>query len=242
MPAMTDRPIRVWLEPGYDYGRFGAWALDLPGCATWADDRAAALAAVPGVVRSFEAWLVRHGEREPAPIGPALEVVEEVPPRWVGEDEINPLFGPERDAITADGLALGIRRLDAARVDLLELLDRLAVPSTGESGISRRQRDRSAERPALAVARHIGSAEVWLSGRLERTARYNGPGPDDDLRAYLSATHAWAIELLRSVGEAEPARLVTDSRGEEWTPAKSMRRLVFHALDHLAELARGAAA
>jgi hypothetical protein len=239
MPTMTDRPIRVLLEPGYDYGRFGAWALDLPGCATWADDRAAALAAVPAAVGSFGAWLVRHGEREPAAIGPELEIVEEIPTRWVGEEEINPLFASDRTALSADDLALGIRRLDGARVDLLELLDRLAVPSTGEPGISRRQRDRSAERPALAVARHVGSAEVWLSGRLDRTARYNGPAPDDDLRAYLAATHAWTIELLRAVGEADPARLVTDSRGEEWTPTKSARRLVFHALDHLGELARG---
>ena len=184
MPAMSDRPIRVWLEPGYDYGRFGAWALDLPGCATWGDDRAAALASLPGAVTAFGAWLARHGEREPMPSGPDLEIVEEIPTRWVGDEEINPLFGPDRDALSADGLALGIRRLDAARVDLLELLDRLAVPSTGAPGISRRQRDRTAERPALAVARHVGSAEVWLSGRLDRSARYNGPGPDDDLRAY----------------------------------------------------------
>ena len=56
MPAMTDRPIRVSLEPGYDFGRFGAWVLDLPGCATWRDDRAATLASVPAAVASFGAW------------------------------------------------------------------------------------------------------------------------------------------------------------------------------------------
>ena len=99
MPAMTDRPIRVWLEPGYDFGRFGAWALDLPGCATWADDRAAALAAVPGAVASFGAWLVRHGERAPDAGRPGPRVVEEIPTRWVGDEEINPLFGPDRDAL-----------------------------------------------------------------------------------------------------------------------------------------------
>ena len=234
---MTDRPIRVWLEPGYDFGRFGAWVLDLPGCATWRDDRAAALAAVPAARASFGDWLVRHGERAPEPAGPDLAIVEEIPATWAAEEEINPLFGTDRDALPADGLAIGIRRLDAARVDMLELLDRLAVPSTGDGGISRRGPDRTVERPALAVARHVGSAEVWLSGRLDRAARYHGPGPEDDLRAYLAATHAWAVELLRSVGETEPARLVRDSRGEDWTPAKSVRRLVFHALDHLGELA-----
>ena len=177
MPGMSDQPIRVWLEPGYDYGRFGAWALDLPGCATWGDDRAAALASVPGAVASFGAWLARHGEREPASGGPDLEIVEEVPTRWVGDEEINPLFGPDRAPLSADGLALGIRRLDAARVDLLELLDRLAVPSTGAPGISRRQRDRTAERPALAVARHVGSAEVWLVGPARPVGALQRPRP-----------------------------------------------------------------
>ena len=238
---MTHPAIRVWLEPGYDYGRFGAWALDLPGCATWRDDREATLASVPAAVASFGAWLVRHGEPAFAPAGPELVVIEEIPTTWVGDEEINPLFGPDRRALTADGLALGIRRLDAARVDLLEVIDRLGLPSTGDGGIARRGRDRAVERPALAVARHIGSAEVWLSGRIDRAARYTGPGPEDDLRTYLAATHAWALETLRSVATAEPARLVTDSRGEGWTPAKSVRRMVFHALDHLAELERGVA-
>lgn len=242
MPAMADPPIRVWLEPGYDFGRFGAWMLDLPGCGTWRDDRASALASVPAAVASFGAWLVRHGERAPAPAGPELEIVEEIAPTPAGEEEVNPLFARDRDALTADALASGIRRLDAARTDLLALLDRLAVPSTGAPGISRRGRDRGAERPAPAVARHIGASEIWLAGRIDRAARYNGPGPDEDLRAYLAATHAWALDTLRSVAVAEPARLVSDSRGEEWTPSKSVRRLVFHALDHLAEIERGAAA
>ncbi len=239
---MSDPPIRVWLEPGYDYGRFGAWLLDLPGCATWRDDRAAALAAVPAARATFGAWLERHREPPISAAGPIVEVVEEVPTRWVGDEEINPLFGQESNPLPVDGLALGIRRLDSARVDLLDLLDRIGIPSTGAGGIARRGPDRTVERPALAVARHIGSAEIWLSGRLDRAARYNGPGPEDDLRAYLAATHAWAVETLRSVATAEPARLVTDSRGEEWTPTKSVRRLVFHALDHLAELHRAAAA
>lgn len=239
---MTDRPIRVWLEPGYDFGRFAAWVLDLPGCATWRDDRGSALASVPGAVAAFEAWVVAHGEQAPAPTGPELEVVEEIAPTWAGDEEMNPLFGKDREALPADGLVTGIGRLDAARADLLDVLDRLEVPSTGAPGISRRGRDRGVERPALAVARHVGSSEIWLAGRLDRAARYTGPGPDDDLRAYLAATHAWALDTLRSVALAEPARLVSDSRGEEWTPSKSVRRMVFHALDHLAELERGLAA
>lgn len=242
MPAMTTPPIRAWLEPGYDFGRFAAWALDLPGCATWADDRDGALAALPAAVAAFSAWLVRHGESAPAPSGPGVVVIEEIPPTWEGGDERNPLFGPDREALSPDALTVGLRRLDAARADLLEVLDRLGVPATGAAGVARRGPDRTVERPALAVAHHVGSAEVWLAGRIDRAARYNGPSPEDDLRDYLAATHAWALDTLRSVATTDPARLVTDSRGEEWTPAKSLRRLVFHALDHLGELGRGIAA
>ena len=46
----TPEPIRVWLEPGYDHGRTGAWMLDWPGCFAWGATREIALARVPSAV------------------------------------------------------------------------------------------------------------------------------------------------------------------------------------------------
>jgi hypothetical protein len=60
-------PLRVGLEPEYDFGWFGVWVLDLPGCFVWRDDRSAALAAVPARVKQFGAWLASHGEQWPMP-------------------------------------------------------------------------------------------------------------------------------------------------------------------------------
>ena len=44
------------------------------------------------------------------------------------------------------------------------------------------------------------------------------------------------MELLDRIVTTDPARHVDDGRGEMWTPAKVMRRLIMHSLDHLGEL------
>ena len=95
-----------------------------------------------------------------------------------------------------------------------------------------------AERTGPDLLRHIGGAEIWLAGRLDPTARYDGPPRDADVRAWLDATRAWALERVREVHAADPARQGMDGKGEEWTLAKVLRRLIYHSLDHLGELDR----
>ncbi|HTC85475.1 MAG TPA: hypothetical protein VK656_02160 [Candidatus Acidoferrum sp.] len=232
---MDGSPTRVWLEPGYDYGRFGAWMLDLPGCFVWADDRERALAAVPATVERFGSWLASHGEPVDAPAGPVI-VVDEVATTWLEKEERNAIFEPDlapADRASADRTE---RWRGYARTDLLALLDRLGVPSTGLPGVVDRNAARDPDRPALAVARHVGFAEIWLTGRLQRGERYTGPGANDDLREFLAGTRAWSAELLGRIVAEDPARHVDDGRGEMWTPTKVMRRLIMHSLDHLGEL------
>ena len=53
-------PIRVWLEPGYDYGLTAAWMLDLVGCYTWGQDADVALSRVPSAVGAYADWLADH--------------------------------------------------------------------------------------------------------------------------------------------------------------------------------------
>jgi hypothetical protein len=237
---MNDQPIRVWLEPGYDYGRTAAWMLDLPGCYTWADDRPGVLAAVPGAVDGFVAWLAGHGERVETPSGPELAIIDEVPATWLEKEERNPIFEPDREPADKGSLDRGRRWLGYVREDFLATLDRLGVPATGEPGIVGRNPERQPDRPAMAVARHVAFAEVWLVTRLERGNRYSGPGADGDLREFLAGTRAWSLELLERIVGEDPARYVDDGRGEMWTPTKSIRRLIGHSLDHLGELERGA--
>src|SRR5690242_13256219 len=110
--------IRVALEPGYDYGRVGAWLVDLPGCFVWAPDRDVALARVPSAVGAFATWLEGHGEPIGVPRTDRVSVVEEVPPTIVNGYERNPIFAFDRRPVTADELAATKRWLGFARTDL----------------------------------------------------------------------------------------------------------------------------
>ena len=237
----------MWVEPGYDYGRTAAWMLDLVGCFMWGQDEEVALSRVPSAVGAYASWLGEHGEYVPVPHTDAVEVVERFPATFLEADrdrrERNALFSSERRAATADELETAIRRLDFARADLAPLMGRLDAweaehgPLPTEAG-ARPEADAQDERTSLEVLRHIGGAEIWLSGRLAPERRYAGPPRTGEVPAFLESSHAWAIETLRWAFERDPAIVGTDRRGEEWTLPKVLRRIVYHALDHWSELDR----
>jgi ribosomal protein S18 acetylase RimI-like enzyme len=246
-PMETAAPIRVWVEPGYDYGRTAAWMLDLVGCFAWGQDEDVALSRVPSAVGAYAAWLAEHGEIVPVPHTDTTDVLERTPAVFAESDpyrrELNAVFAAERRPATADEVETAVRRLDFAREDLLALLARLdaweaehgQLPS---DEVDRPESDVPSERTSGEVVRHIGGAEIWLSGRLASDRRYAGAPREGDPRAFLEESHAWAIETVRTLLERDPAISGKDRRGEEWTLPKVLRRLVYHARDHWSELDR----
>jgi hypothetical protein len=226
---------RLWLEPGYDHGRFGAWLLDLPGCFLWRTSRNAALAAALDAERSFIGWLGRHGEPTRRALGP-LAVIEEVPALDRAGYEVNATFDWDREGIDESEVDRSIRWLGYVRDDLLGALDSLpdppdAPPGTGDERLG------SIE----PILRHLAGAEVWLAGRLDPSARYDGPLDADGPAGYLAATRAWAVDRLRQRLATDPNLEVVDRRGESWTLRKVLRRLIYHSHDHLAEITRSVA-
>jgi hypothetical protein len=238
LTLVTDR-IRVWLEPGYDGGRFGVWMLDLPGCFVWRPDRGTALAAAAARAEQFVRWLAAH--REAAPFQPSgregIEVLEEVAPTWVGDYERNAAFAADRRPVSNDELERTLRWLDHARTDLWSAIDRLRAREAAVGSLPTTGGDRE-ERESDEMLRHLAGAEVWLAGRLARSARYDGPPRDGDIVIYLEATRMWAKAQIRELHGRDPALAGTDGKGETWTLAKVLRRLVYHSLDHLGELDR----
>jgi hypothetical protein len=68
-------PHAVFVETDIDdAGTAVAFAGELPGCAATGPDATAAVAAVPGAVSAFMAWLRSHGERPVEPVGNWYEV------------------------------------------------------------------------------------------------------------------------------------------------------------------------
>lgn len=221
------QPLRLGLEPGYDGGRAGAWLLDLPGAFGWAASEDAAVSQAPSVAGWWREWLARHGE--PWPLGwiGSVVVTETVPATVDDGYERNAIFAHDDSPMAADGVETAIRRLEAARRDLLELTGRLAIVDAPEG-----------ERAADDVLRHLAGSEVWLGSRLDPAARYPGRTDEPDAGVHLAATRAWALENLRRLHAADPAVRRVDGKGENWTLAKVVRRYVYHSVDHLRELDR----
>lgn len=236
---MTDRsgpkPLRVWLEPGYDDGRYGTWLLDLPGAFSWDISRERALSQAPAVAGRFRAWLAEHGDALDLPPIRGTELVEEVAPSRLDDGyERNATFDADRRPVTDDEVQAIERRLGFARTDLVALAERIRAHEARRGPLPIEGGDRT-ERVADEVLRHIAGAEVWLASRLGGTARYEGPARDGDLEAYLDATRGWALEQVHGLARAAAPERV-DGKGETWTLAKVLRRLVYHSLDHFFEL------
>lgn len=228
------KPVRVWLEPGYDHGRYGTWLLDLPGAFSWSTSRDLALSQAPAVAGRFRAWLAEHGETLDLPPIRGTELVEEVPPTWLDDGyELNATFAADRRPVRDEEIAAVKRRLAYARDDLIALAGAVRRHEAAHGPLPTDGGERT-ERIAEEVLRHLAGAEVWLAGRLLPDARYAGPPRDGELGAFIESTRTWALDRLDDMAVQQPDR--TDGKGETWTPAKVLRRLVYHSLDHFFEL------
>src|SRR4051794_24435768 len=229
-------PLRIALEPGYDAGRVGVWLLDVPGAFGWAASRERALSQTPSIAGGLRDWLLDHGETLDLPPFRGVDIVEEVAPTTLDGYERNATFEADRRPVTTEELARAVRWLAYARADLLDVAERVAAHER-QHGPLPAEGDR-AERASDDVLRHLAGAEVWLASRVDGSLRYEGPPRDGDPRRYLDATRAWTLEQLPVLVAHDPAAARTDGKGETWTIAKVLRRLVYHSLDHLRELER----
>src|SRR5256714_3894056 len=185
MRVVTLPPLRVWLETGYDGGKFGAWLLDVPGAFGAAASRDLAVSQSSVAFGWFRDWLARHGESLEGSFGFA-EVVEAVAATHVDGYERNATFGDDARPVGEQELAAAIRRLEYARADLDALRPRLddIVTSTGE-------------RSAAAVLRHLAGAEIWLGRPLYSSRRYYGPSWGGGGDAQRGRTHRQAVADLK---------------------------------------------
>jgi ribosomal protein S18 acetylase RimI-like enzyme len=229
-------PLRIGLEPGYDAGRIGVWLLDVPGAFGWSASRERALSQTPSIAGGHRDWLLEHGETLDLPPLRGVDIVEEVPPTTLDGYERNATFEADRRPVTTAELERAVRWLAYARDDLLKVADRVAAYEANHGPLPA-EGDRT-ERASDEVLRHLAGAEVWLTSRVDASLRFDGPSRDGEPRRYLDATRAWMLAQLPLLVARDPAVARTDGKGETWTLAKVVRRLVYHSLDHLHELER----
>lgn len=207
-----------------------AFALDLPGCYAEGATEAMAIANAPVALAAYRDWRARHDAPIPAPPA-AVRVVEHVPSRRLADGyEVNALFAPERRSPDAAFLALGHRLLVAADADVRAALE--AIPEAG--------RDRApnpGERTPRQVAEHVAQAGWWYLTQVADVPPRPPVAYPAGSAARVAAVHAAILDRLAT---ASPARLaaVTVSQEEEWSVRKLLRRALWHARTHAAELRR----
>jgi hypothetical protein len=215
--------IAVGMDAGFDGGA-AAWVLDLTGCVATAGDESAALADLPHRVRRYRHWAGEVGPLE------GFEVVERIETRVLDDGyEINATFEADRAAIDPDGLRAGQRLVDAAHRRFLRAAR--ATPGGALRG------EGSRDEPMI---RHVVRAGIWIASRTEPNPRGIAFPPEETpIHQRVDDGFAFIDQYVERMLDGDGVRERVDSKGEEWTVRKVLRRLVYHALDHAEQLERG---
>lgn len=215
---MTDAlaRIRVGLEEGGD-GAVMAHALNLPGCAALGPSPEGAVAAFERALAEWFRFLAAAGE----PVPPRDAEIEVAVDEWLRTDarvaagETTALFDADLPALDADEAERGLHRLGGLRARLLARVRR------------RPEALLDAETPGGMTARRVleelARAQWWTLSRLGATPMAEVP---EKTLARLDTAMALVVDRLTTLpDEARALRLELD--GEEWTPRKVLRRLLW---------------
>jgi predicted RNase H-like HicB family nuclease len=208
--------VSVGLEEGAD-GAVLAHGLGLPGCAAAGGGADVAMAAFE---RALGEWLrFLAFAREPVP--PAEAELEVSVDEWIRTDarvsagESEALFAADLAPLADAEIDRGLRRLGALRGLLLARVRRLPDaeldrPTAGGTTVRR-------------VLEELARAQWWTLSRLGATPM---AGADDRTLSRLDTAMALVVEHFTSLApERRGTRLAME--GEEWTPRKVLRRLLW---------------
>jgi hypothetical protein len=218
--SLSETRIYIGLEQGAD-GYLWAHTLGLAGCAAPGMTAESAVAA-------FEAELVewlRFVESAGGDVPPLDAELELVVDEWietdanVGEGESTAFFAADIPALSDVEIARGMRLLGDLRGSLLAAIRAIprrevetALDAFAEGGWTVRQ-----------VLEELARAQWWTLSRLGATPMAGSP---DATLARLDTAIALVVQHL---GHLEPERrsLRLELDGEEWTPRKVLRRLLW---------------
>lgn len=215
-PRPTAIRFSVGLEQGAD-GGFAAHLLELPGCAATGASAAAATDALGAALGPWLRFLAFA--REPVP--PPEAEIELAVDEWIAtgarvlQGESLVLFAADLPALDEAEARLGLRRLGDLRGLLL--------------GALRGRPEAALERPTPAgmrvrdVLEELARAQWWTLSRLGASPMAEVP---ERTLARLDTAMALVVQALTAL-PAERRGLRLELEGEEWTPRKVLRRLLW---------------
>ncbi len=208
--------IIVGLEEGAD-GAVVAHALNLPGCAAVGGSPEAAVDAFQRALMEWLRFLAASGEPVPPPDAELQIAVDE----WVRTDarvldgETEALFADDLRALEQGEAERGVQRLGMLRGRILDRVRRrpdALLDAETPGGMTARQ-----------VLEELARAQWWTLTRLGATPMAEVP---EKTLARLDTALALVVDRLTVLpDDARGRRLELD--GEEWTPRKVLRRLLW---------------
>jgi predicted RNase H-like HicB family nuclease len=204
------------LEQGPD-GSILAHSLSVPGCTAFGASAAEATAAFEWALSEWLTFLADAGEEVP-PAGSELEVAVD---EWVSTDadvadgESAACFAADLPALTEGEIDTGLRRLGELRGRLLARVRRQpasVLDAETDAGFTVRQ-----------ILEELARATWWTLSRLGASPMAE---PAEGTLGRLDTAMALAVQTLAHLPpDRRGLRLEMD--GEEWTPRKVMRRLLW---------------
>ena len=235
------RTYHVYIESGS--GGAMSHVAELPGCFAVGSTVPLAVAATPGAITHFLAWLKSHREplvpeaHVPRPSMVDLgisEIRESGVPLAAGSRAA--LFPFDQEAWDDYKLERTLRWLQYSRIDLLSKIE-------GLTDNDLKNRHIAPDRTLHQTLWHIANAEydyiTHVAGNLEGKVPVTDNHPAD-IRERLSLTREIFVRYARSIPPDKRSEITyptwTNRPDEPWTLPKALRRAIEHEREHLAEL------
>jgi predicted RNase H-like HicB family nuclease len=216
MDLMHDTRFPIGLEQGPD-GSILAHSLTIPGCTAFGASPEQAVGAFQTALADWLSFLAECGEPVPARDAELEVAVDE----WVASDsdvaagESTACFAADLPALSAEEIDRGLRRLGDLRGRLLKLVRRqppAVLDAESDAGWSVRQ-----------ILEELARGMWWTLSRLGASPMAE---PAEGTLGRLDTSIALAVQTFAHLPEDRRGlRLELD--GEEWTPRKVMRRLLW---------------
>jgi predicted RNase H-like HicB family nuclease len=227
----------LYLESGPRRRTTMVHVLDLLGCISQGSTTEAALEATPEAIRAYLRFLQRHGEAAQSEAAFTTVVAQHVSEgSWLGYGDPAPGFAPDLQPLSAEDLAVHLRRLHWLQSDLLQIVSHLPAERLLAAPLDR-------GRSIYAILQHVCESQCtylrMAVGKVEGLAdalRVMQQSPET-LPSALPQLWQIADSRLRAMTEAERKQLVPHGQ-VTWSAHRALRRTLEHGWEHLLEISR----
>jgi uncharacterized damage-inducible protein DinB len=227
----------LYLESGPRRRKTMVHVLDLLGCVAVGPTTEEGVAAAPLAIRQFSAFVRRAGEQAPDPDPVEIRIVEHITEgTWLGNGSPYIMFGPDFEPVTQPLLDRYLNRFAAMRGAVTDWAEAQSAASLDADPVG-------GGRTARAVLLHVlGATGGYLAAGLGSASGFSHVHTQAErgelpLAEALKLGGELALARARRSSAQQRQQVMQKSHGPR-TFHQTLRRMLEHEWEHLAELAR----